>query len=157
MSRILGMLFVLVLLVGAAIATINIPSFVGKGDVQTLFGWNNHTMQANHEAVTFEYVAEVGYEFDCEWWTGPSHNRTHHQNTQAVSMSVTSDVVSDNRKTGQYTGWYLTPINLDEPVVSQPDCSGYGAGKTFVEGTLEVGDIVGGLYAVFEGEAKLLP
>jgi hypothetical protein len=139
-------------------ASIN-PAYVGKGDVQTLFEWNNATMQTNHESITFQYEASVVVSFDCEWWTGPAHNRTHHQVTEEAIFAVESFIDSNSRRTGQFTGWFLDwPEDLGVVDVDsyEPDCAGYGAGKTYVEGTLETADGMGGLYACFEGDCRLL-
>ena len=78
--------------------------FVGKGDVQTLFGWNNATMQANHTSIEFELVMHAGYTFECEWWTGPSHNRRHHTNPKEIELDINATVESSSRRTGQYHG-----------------------------------------------------
>lgn len=90
--------------------------FVGKGDVQTAFGWNNAQLQANAGALTFTYVETATYEAVAEWTTGPSHNRTTHEVTQTRSSSVKGSVLFDARKQTQITGFNLT--GLGEVVVS---------------------------------------
>ncbi len=53
--------------------------FVGKGDVQTAFGWNNQALQANAADVTFSYNAVDTYSATCSWITGvglPASRRT---------------------------------------------------------------------------------
>src|SRR4051794_13995537 len=50
--------------------------FVGKGEVQSAFGWNNATMQTNHTSITFS--------------TTQAATQAHSQTaTQALSQSLT--------------------------------------------------------------------
>lgn len=81
--------------------------FVGKGDVQKAFGWNNATMQANHEDVTFTYVLEESMEQDCA-----SNDRGTFTvvGERSKSESVNSALVADSRKKNQYVGWNLTGL-----------------------------------------------
>ena len=135
--------------------------FVGKGDVQTLFGWNNATMQANHTSIEFELVMQAGYTFECEWWTGPSHNRRHHTNTKEIELDINATVESSSRRTGQYTGWNLGPASGDAVSIDEPtdaDCGAEGNDmKSIVPGSVEaVVEDGGGLYAVFNGDRRLL-
>lgn len=137
--------------------------FVGKGDVQTLFGWNNATMQANHTSMTFEYDVNATFSFECEWWTGPTHNRRHHVNTKEIAVSVAAEIASQSRRSGQspnYTGWNLSPlegtIELDGP--TDDDCGAEGNDmKSIVPGSVELISASGGsLYAVYGDDRRLL-
>jgi hypothetical protein len=123
--------------------------FSGKGDVQTLFGLNNAKMQAVHESVVFEYDLTTTFSFECEWYTGPDHNRRHHTNTKTDTFGVNAIVASDSRKTGQWTGWFLSPIDLSS--TTQPtdaDCGAEGNEmKSIVDGSVEVLGTAGGLFA----------
>ena len=136
--------------------------FVGKGDVQSLFGWNNASMQANATDVTFVYEATGGYSFECEWWTGPDHNRRHHTNTKTVDMNVNAAVTGTRRVTGQFTGWNLDPLAASTEDVAYPtdaDCGAEGNGmKSIVPGSIEpLGSNGGGaLYAEHNGVRQLL-
>lgn len=153
---------------GAAIAAVTYApatgGFVGKGDVQTLFNMNNKAAQeaAKAGAVTFSYNATVGYEFDCEWYTGPDHNRQRHRNTKDVTVIIASSVSYSDKKTGQYTGWFLDAVALNSGAVSYPtdaDCGAEGnAMKTIVSGSIkEIGDPNGGLSVTYGGVTKPLP
>jgi hypothetical protein len=136
--------------------------FVGKGDVQSAFGWNNATMQANSEAVTFVYETTGGFSFECEWWTGPDHNRRHHTNTKTIELDVNAVVTGARRITGQFTGWNLDPLGAIDEIDGYPvdsDCGAEGNGmKSIVPGSIESlsGSGAGALYAVFNGERRLL-
>jgi hypothetical protein len=115
--------------------------FVGKGDVQTPFGWNNKTMQDNYLAVKFRYVASQEAEWECEWWTGPTHNTKHHSNKQIGTLSVQSAVSFDVKKPSQMTGFILDPIDDGELEEVVPTCDGND--KTVVEGSVVMGTITG--------------
>jgi hypothetical protein len=99
----------------AALATVTFDpntgiGFVGKGDVQTVWGWNNAVAQAQANNVTFSYNSSDSYDVTIEFTTGPVHNITDHIVTQHKSTAVSATVSSDPRRTGQYTGWYLTGL-----------------------------------------------
>lgn len=44
--------------------------FVGKGDVQEAFGWNNAQLQQSAGDVEFVVKSTAEYDFDCAWYTG---------------------------------------------------------------------------------------
>ena len=132
--------------------------FVGKGDVQTPLGLNNAKMQQTYGKVEFGYEATATYSFDCEWYTGPDQNRTHHVNTISVSLDIPAVAVLDTPKKNaspNLTGWFLDAIDLSG-VDLQPtdaDCGAEGnANKTIVPGTVEqIGDTTGGLFFTYQG------
>lgn len=129
--------------------------FVGKGDVQTLLGFNNKQMQDAHTKVGFSYVASVEYSFECTWTTGPDHNRKAHVNTKSASTDIDATVASDSRRTGQWTGWNLGALSATAPVAEpqDSDCGAEGnAMKTIVRDIdgnkiIHVVSSSGGLYA----------
>jgi hypothetical protein len=85
--------------------------FVGKGDVQIKFGWNNAVAQAQANNVSFSYNSTDTYDVKIEFDTGVgTRGEQHHTVTQGKSTSVSATVASDPRKTGQYTGWNLTGL-----------------------------------------------
>lgn len=134
--------------------------FVGKGEVQTLLGFNNRDMQAAHQQVTFEYVASSTYEFDCEWTTG-NRNVTRHVNTKEATTQVNAVVDAESRKTGQWTGWNLLGFSggAANPVAepTDADCGAVGNEmKTIVPGSVELISSSGGLYALYNGASYLL-
>jgi hypothetical protein len=153
--------------------------FVGKGDVQTAFGWSNATMQTNHTSITFssrqlasqalssdvsQTASQVGSQsasqtgttvysqtatqdvtetLSCNKNGAPVQNVRHGVRSGERSDTVTDTVYAtrtasrdgsrdgvrygsragtlvgslnsalniENRKTGQYTGWYLKGYN----------------------------------------------
>jgi hypothetical protein len=134
--------------------------FVGKGDVQLQFGWNNKAIQDRHESITFEYDDVVTYEVECEWYTGPDHNRTKHTLTRERTSGVLGELASESRRTGQWTGWHLLGFESRTstgavPAVGDP-CLGTGV-EGVVSSVEETGSGDGGLYAVYQGDRRLLP
>lgn len=135
--------------------------WVGKGEVQSAYDWNNKTMQDNVGGVTFVYDSTATYAVTCEFDTPGKH----HVITQTKSTGVNATVGSEARKNSQgkdgpMTGWYLTGFGATTtdggavPAVGDgcPGNSGLGA-VTSVEQT-GVGE--GGLYALWNGERRLL-
>jgi hypothetical protein len=137
--------------------------WVGKGDVQTAFGWNNAAMQQRHTQITFEYDNLTQHTFECEWWTGPARNRQYHSTTTTETTGVQGVLASDSRRTGQWTGWHLTGyVTSGGSGNFTPDCNGNGEGdgnsgeKTLIEGSLTSTPLGGGLYAVYNGDRRAL-
>lgn len=120
--------------------------FVGKGDVQSLFGWNNDGLQKNAALVKFRYGASGQVSWVCEWWTGRTGSTTgggsgtlkYHSAVSSTEL-VASAVGYDARKnkTGQVTGFLLNGM-VPGSGASQNigDCGGYGAGKTLVANSI---------------------
>lgn len=136
--------------------------WVGKGEVQSAYGWNNKAMQDNVGGVTFVYDSVSTYEVVCEFDT-PSGN--HHTITNTKTTGVLATLGSDARtnssgKQGPMTGWYLTGFGTGTwsgqavPAVGAgcPGNSGLGA----VTSVTQTGAGEGGLYAVWNGQRRLL-
>jgi hypothetical protein len=121
---------------GAAFASVSFdPStgagFVGKGDVQTAFGWNNATLQKNAGSVTFTYATKATYDVTCEWNTYTNGNvnhevkTIHHENTEGLTIASTAVFASSTRtnRNGDVTGFNLlgyagvAPSGGDVPAV----------------------------------------
>jgi hypothetical protein len=81
--------------------------FVGKGDVQLAFGWNNKEIQNNAGAVTFQAtsteVTEVSWECTN---TNNEVIQERARTTTTETQGVVSVVTRDNKK--QVTGFNLT-------------------------------------------------
>ncbi len=141
-----------VIVYAAVVVDENGVGFVGKGDVQNVYGWNNAQLQANAEHVRFRFVAITQAEWECEWWTGPEHNRKYHANNKEVVTELSANIAYDARKNkqGQITGFNLNGF-VGEPEVygdgGEPgDCGGGdgsgngGNNKRLVEGSLVYGE-----------------
>jgi hypothetical protein len=140
---------------------------VGKGDLQTAWGWNDAKLQASAEAIRFYYVgasAVTVYEAVCTWVTGEGTpgEKTHHvEHTQQAASLLHSEVVRETKtnKRGKVTGFNLMGFALSAtqsggeiPVVGEP-CPGnpgHGGVWTSVEVLSSSAMDTGGLYAESE-------
>ncbi|MBI2324294.1 MAG: hypothetical protein HYU87_04970 [Chloroflexi bacterium] len=162
--------FAVVLLVftaAPALATVTFDpttgtGFVGKGDLQVPWGWNNQTLQKQAANVTFSYARSdaTDYTVTCEWDTvtgGKTQTTIHHvvTNTKAVSDTVAYDVSSTSRKNSQGT---VTGFNLKgfgssivttsgDPVPSVGDTCPNGGGGIVTAVDLLASSSSGGLSA----------
>jgi hypothetical protein len=101
--------------------------FVGKGDVQSAFGWNNAELQQNYTNVTFTFMTEVTYSATCTSGTGQETV----QITDQIEADVTRYVDFTARMRKQVTGFILIgymAIVLGEntPILNAP-CTANGS------------------------------
>jgi hypothetical protein len=145
----------------AALALVTVDAngygFVGKGDVQLAFGWNNAAAQRNAQAVSFHMQSSASYEAVCTFTTGEGtrgervHNVTHNRST-----SVLSSIASDPRKTGQWTGYNLNGFGATTtsgdpvPVVDGP-CMGNNGHDGVWSSVTELGSSGTGLFVSYNG------
>lgn len=132
--------------------------FVGKGDVQLAFGWNNAQLQSNAPGVTFSYQSQKTYDVTCEWDTG-TRNVVHHLITIPRKQNINSAVAYDARTRNQITGFTLT--GFGDTTVTGPDvpavgesCPGNQPGE--VTAVIEVGGAAGQLFVNYGGTSVLL-
>ncbi|MBX4211639.1 MAG: hypothetical protein KW806_02505 [Candidatus Yanofskybacteria bacterium] len=141
--------------------------FVGKGDVQTAFSWNNAQLQSHALSLLFSYNTTQTYAAICTWVTGEgTRGEQTHQIALIRRASVNAGVVYDPRIRNQVTGFKLTgygTITTDGelPVVGE-SCVGNDTGIahngvwTSVEpicATAPDSCIIGGLYVDYAGNA----
>lgn len=137
--------------------------FVGKGDVQLAFGWNNKGLQDNATAVTFTYDNTESYQYTCQWFTGP--NNTEHTVSHTTATGINAALDGDPRKTKgqqQFTGfilsgWVGNPNESGDPVpvVGDP-CPGNQGNDSQIIAVTPLGSSGGGLYVHFNGTSVLL-
>jgi hypothetical protein len=120
---------------GLALATVTFnPStgtgFVGKGDVQLAFGWNNAQAQNNLGSTSFTYVERATYAAVCTWTTGEgTRGEQTHNVTHTKAIGVDGAVSRNLRVHSQVDGIVLdgyTSLEVDSgtvPVVGGP-CPG---------------------------------
>lgn len=126
--------------------------FVGKGDLQTPWVWNNQKLQAEAANVDFSYVATSDYDVTCEFDTGPTGHVIHHVITTPVNDSVATDVTKTTRKNpqGDVTGFNLTglgtPSGSGDPVPEVGATCPGNSGLGLVTAVTLIGS-TGGLYA----------
>lgn len=151
----------------AAFASVSFDSstgtgFVGKGDIQVLYGWNNAQAQSNAKLVSFSYDATDTYDVACEWTTttgGPNSHEIFHDITVPRHTRVASSINSDPRKTGQYTGYNLNGFGSTTTEGSVPTVGGTCPGNSNVGivTAVTLTGSTGGLSVTFNGISYPLP
>ena len=143
-----------------AMATVTVTNgvgFVGKGDVQLAFGWNNATAQRNVNAVSFHTESSAEYSAVCTFTTGEGtrgeriHNISHNRST-----AVLSSIASEARKTGQWTGYNLNGFGAvttsGDPVpVEGGACMGNEGHDGVWTSVTELGSTGTGLFVTYNG------
>lgn len=91
--------------------------FVGKGDVQLAFGWNNAALNANANGVDFEAttVTEQKTTWTCDRDAGPQ-TQERRNTTETTTQGVVTKIHRDNKR--QITGFILDGYQ-GTPVVSE--------------------------------------
>jgi hypothetical protein len=94
----------------AVILDDNGNGFVGKGDVQTVFGWNNTQLQNNAAGLTFEYNADSIVVTERSWiCTNTNNENTQERDrTTTTTMTVSHPESMIARVKNQITGFNLT-------------------------------------------------
>ena len=137
--------------------------FVGKGDVQDAFGWNNALLQSSASGVTFTYGYTATYVAICTFTTGEgTRGQKTHNVPHSEEMDVSSAVAVTLRRNPQsrVTGFILTGFgdsfseSGDVPVVGGPCPGNPGHGGVWTSVVLQPGG-EGGLYVNY-GDQKVL-
>lgn len=108
--------------------------FIGKGDVQTVFSWNDQKLEANAASLAFVYNFQEQYDVVCYWETVTGHGTVPHSIVANKSVLVKDAVSYASRAKGNkvVTGFMLNGFgyptyNKPAPVVGEA-CPGGGAG-----------------------------
>jgi hypothetical protein len=134
--------------------------FVGKGDVQTAFGWNNKQLQQNAEDVTFSVESVTATETE---WTCKRDDGVQTQERTRTTETTTSGLFSHvERVKNQITGFTLTGFSGD--VETETETEGPAVGScpaqwSVIEGptTSDPEVISGGVFAHYGGTDVPLP
>jgi hypothetical protein len=102
--------------------------FVGKGDVQSAFGWDAKTSDTNFEKVTFKYKSVTEETVECV--TKDRGSVTLHGTTASTSATERATVY-EVRRSGKnssqvVTGAFVKLSGTPSTVGSSPDCSTVG-------------------------------
>ena len=137
--------------------------FVGKGDVQLAFGWNNAKLQQNAGGVTFSYEATDTYSAVCSFITGEG---TRGEKTHNVSIprhtGVNSAIQYDARTHKQIDGFILTGLGATTtegtvPVVGEACVANEnGVARNGTWSAVELISSTGGLFVSFGGSSVAL-
>jgi hypothetical protein len=95
--------------------------FVGKGEDQTVMGWNNEQLQDNVADAVFTLVDEVTHSVICtKDPAGTDHGREEMTRSFSRTRGSNAEVAFEARsnKNGQVTGFNLTGFVDGEPAVS---------------------------------------
>lgn len=131
--------------------------FVGKGDVQLAFGWNNQALQQNASGLTFSYLAEEHYKFDCTFTVEVGKDKVREPRTQnrGKESSVDANVAFDARRSNQITGFNLTGFGAVTTTGEAPENGGSCPGGQFNDGVISNVELVsstgGGLRVLSNG------
>jgi hypothetical protein len=133
--------------------------FVGKGDVQTAFGWNNAQAQANLSSITFSYKSGGTFDVTCEFDT-PGPVVTHHIITQTKTSSVNATVDYSFRVHHQIDGIYLTGfgqvITTGDKIPSVGDGCPGNSGLGAITAVTPIGSTATGLFVTYGGNSVQL-
>jgi uncharacterized protein YfaS (alpha-2-macroglobulin family) len=132
--------------------------FVGKGDVQLVFGWNNKQLQDNAELLQFRANSEVVTEVS--WVCTNSNNQNTQERERTTTISIQGVVSAVARERNQVTGFILEGYDGDpttssttegNPLNSCP--SGPWSLTTPAGDPVVVSTSEGGLQVSIDGEA----
>ena len=87
--------------------------FVGKGDVQSVYDWNNSMLQANAHLIQFKFSSAGTVSWYCEGVNAAGKTVT--TDVRIDEIGVSNYIAYDARKnrTGQITGFVLTGFDGD--------------------------------------------
>ena len=133
---------------------------VGKGEVQSVFRWNNFAAQQEANNVLFSYSSSRSYDVTIEFDTGnpvSPRGTTHLVVNQNQETPVTGSV--DARKNGQYSGWNLTglgPTVSGDPLPSVGDACPNSVLATCHVTAVTLVSSTGGLFVTWRGNTVQL-
>jgi hypothetical protein len=130
--------------------------FVGKGDVQYTFGWNNAQLQTNAASLRFQVnsveISEVSW--TCHKFTGPDGIREIIQERARTTTTTTQGLIAHvARERNQVTGFVLTgyeggatqSVETDGPAVNSCPANPSGFSLLEAAGAPSVTSLGGGL------------
>lgn len=125
--------------------------FVGKGDVQLAFGWNNAQLQNNASGLSFLYESSETYSAVCTWITGEgTRGERTHSVTHSRDVSVSDQIKYDARTHRQVDGFILTGFGTVSESGEVPVVGGPCPGNNGTDGTWSSVELIssstGGLY-----------
>jgi hypothetical protein len=140
MKRIITILSAMALAVGlfaGSALALQEGDFIGKGEVQTFFGWNNAQLQANADKLLV--TATTTTEWTCSGINNGGNEVIQERSTETVTSAT---IVGRDDRGRQITGFYVGAPGV--PVVEGPavgSCSNASWGPTY-DGNAEAGDTV---------------
>jgi hypothetical protein len=123
--------------------------FVGKGDVQEVFGWNNKGLQDNAKDVQFRVSSGTESSWECY--------NSNNEKTQVRSQSVTFEGVfdSESRTHKQVDGFNLLGYDGNPTTITDgppfESCPANPSTWSLVEGSTQTTQTPGGLQVSIDG------
>jgi hypothetical protein len=130
--------------------------FVGKGEVQEAFGWNNRALQQNAEEVDFRSLSEVVTEVS--WTCTNTNNQNVQERQRTTTTSIGGLLDSVARERNQVTGFILEGYDGEPEESSSSEgnqlnsCPSGPWSLTTPAGEPEVVSSTGGLQVGFDGQ-----
>ncbi|WP_157991587.1 hypothetical protein [Caldimonas tepidiphila] len=109
----------------AVVVNENGTGFIGKGDVQTAFGWNNKELNENAGGVSFETSVTAEHTWICDRDNGP---QTQERARDTTTTGLISHVTRDNKR--QITGFTLTGFSSSNTTSTGPQLGSCPTGWT---------------------------
>jgi hypothetical protein len=139
-----------------------LSGFIGKGDVQSAFGFNNGKMQDAAPNVVFNYSDTQSADVTCEWTTGPDRNPTTHTVTHTRNSSLSATWFGNARQSpNQTTGWNVNGVLLNgsgQPIPNVGDpCPGNNGNGSVVTAVVDLGSTGAILTASVNGVTRQFP
>jgi hypothetical protein len=139
--------------------------FVGKGDVQNSFQWNNADAQKNAQSISFTYKLVDTYEVTTQWYTttgGKTPKTITHTVNHEKDTTMNANVQYDARTHKQVDGFNLKGFGAYTetgfiPVVGDiwnPNSGTEDAGKPIID--VQLISSTGGLYVNFGTQSVMI-
>jgi hypothetical protein len=154
----------------AALATVDVDDlgngFVGKGDVQLKYGWNDQALQTKAAGVSFFVNVDEEYKYDCTFTVevgGKVKTQEPQTTRRGKTVKVNSGVAYDARinAKSKITGFNLNGFGEDISAtgtvpVDGGSCPGGPLGDGVIS-NVELNDTTGGLFVSYDGKSFPLP
>jgi hypothetical protein len=148
--------FVLMLSTAAAAVTFDPETgvgFVGKGDVQDVFGWNNMQLQDNAADVSFTYVEQGVYTVVCSRVHQVQGYQEQTFNNREIGLDSEVEFEKRRNSQGQITGFSL--IGFGEEVQSSDACPEGWPDEVSRTLNPDAGEVVG-IFAHYDDDSHLI-
>ena len=136
--------------------------FVGKGAVQSTFGWNNAELQANAAGISFSFEGNAVYEQSCVHLTGSEHKVVQKTFKKTLDLSSAVDFMARRNPQAKITGFNLTgitattataPTDLCNPGNSEPDSVWTPDPQGAYPQVTQTSSTTGTLFVSYQGES----
>lgn len=107
----IGLLLFMLLIANFSHADITVDEngvgFVGKGDVQSIYGWNNADLQANVQKIIFRLSTTTSAKWICAGYNGANKYTTMKKSSESNKVSVGVSYTARRNSQAQVTGFIL--------------------------------------------------